>query len=324
MNIGVIGLGVMGQRMLARLAGHASLKPVIVWDADAGAIERAQRNWPGLKAANSAQALIKEPGLHSLYIATPPAAHMQLSEQAFDAGLAVLCEKPLTVDLDAALPTIARIERDKLRAGVNFSLASSTGLATLQRAFGAASHLPLGQLQSVELELAFAAWPRPWQAGAGAWLAQRGEGGFGREVLSHFVFALQRVLGPARVLASQVEYPADGVSAETGLKAELEAGGVPVRIWGRVGGPLADYNRMLWRGSRGEIELSEWFGQIRVREAGDEDWRPLGKDEDLRSAAVADQLDHWASLIEGRSNALPGFAEALATQRSIEDILRKR
>ena len=324
MKIGVIGLGVMGQRMLGRLAGHTSMKPVIVWDADAAAVERALRTWPELKAATSAQALIEEPGLHSLYIATPPVAHLDLSERAFDAGLAVLCEKPLTVDLDGALPTIERIAREKLRAGVNFSLASSTGLASLQRAFGAASHRPLGALQSVELELAFAAWPRPWQAAAGPWLAQRGEGGFAREVLSHFIFVLQRVLGPARVLASQVEYPADGIGAETGLKAELEAGGVPVRIWGRVGGPQADYNRMLWRGRQGEIELSEWFGQIRVREGNESSWRPLGKDEDLRSAAVADQLDHWVSLIEGRSNALPGFAEALATQRCIEEILRQR
>jgi predicted dehydrogenase len=320
-HIGLIGLGVMGQRMLSRLAGHPGLKPVIVWDADASAKARVKQAWPDLELADSAETLIATPGLHSLYIATPPTAHLQLSELAFDAGLAVLCEKPLAVDLDAALPTIARIERERLRAGVNFSLASSTGLATLQRAFGAASHQPLGELQSVELELSFAVWPRPWQAGAGDWLAQRGEGGFGREVLSHFVFALQRVLGQARVLASQVEYPADGIGAETGLKAELDARGVPVRIWGRVGGPLADHNRMLWRGSRGEIELSEWFGRIRVREGSDGEWRPLGEDEDLRSAAVTDQLDHWNSLIEGRSHCLPGFAEALATQRCIESIL---
>lgn len=323
LNIGLIGLGVMGQRMLARLSSHPRLRAVRVWDANAQTLTRTLQAYPSLRAAASAEALIAEPGLHSLYIATPPAAHMSLSNAAFDAGLAVFCEKPLTVDFEAARQAIARIERERQRAAVNFSLASSPGLATLQQAFGAASRQPLGPLREIELELAFAAWPRPWQAAAGAWLAERAEGGFGREVLSHFIFALQRVLGPATVLSSQVDYPADGRSAERGLKAELDCSGVPLRLWGRVGGDLADYNCMRWRAAAGEIELSEWFSQARRRLLS-EDWQSLNTSADWRSAAQLEQLDQWVALIEGRSHCLPGFAEALAAQESIEAILGGR
>lgn len=324
LNIGVIGLGVMGQRMLARLAGHARLAPRVVWDANPAALAQTLQTYPQLQAATSAAALIATPGLHSLYIATPPGPHMALSEQAFDAGLAVFCEKPLTVDFAAARQGIARIEAEGQRAAVNFALASSPGLALLQTHFGAAAHLPLGALAEVELELAFAAWPRPWQAAAGAWLGERVEGGFTREVLSHFIFVLQRVLGPAAVRASRVDYPADGRGAETALRAELHAAGVPIRITGRVGGAdagvPADHNRMLWRTGEGEIELGQWFSVIQQRRG--DGGRALGEAAQLRSTAQADQLDQWVALIEGRSHSLPGYAEALAVQETIEALLR--
>ncbi|QPF75347.1 Gfo/Idh/MocA family oxidoreductase [Roseateles sp. DAIF2] len=321
LNIGLIGLGVMGQRMLARLKDHPRLRAAWVWDANPAAIATTLAAHPHLRAADSAEALIRQPGLDSLYIATPPAAHIALSHAAFDAGLAVFCEKPLTVDFDAARDCIARIGREKQRAAVNFSLASASGLAALQRAFGAAAKLPLGALQSVQIELGFAAWPRPWQAGAGPWLAERVEGGFTREVLSHFVFVLQRVLGRAEVLESRVSYPADGRSAETALSASLRADGVPVTIEGRVGPEIEvpDRNRMHWRASDGEVELREWFGLSEQRKGGLV--QPLGESEALRGAAQADQLEQWVALIEGRSHSLPGYAEALAVQETIEALL---
>lgn len=319
LDVGVIGLGVMGQRMLARLAQHPRLRATHVWDADPASIERTLVASPQLRTAASAEALIATPGLATLYIATPPAPHMALSNLAFDAGLAVFCEKPLTVDFDAARATIARIEREGRRAAVNFSLASSPGLAALQAAWQERPQGLLGEPQEAQIELAFAAWPRPWQAGAGAWLRERTEGGFTREVLSHFVFVLQRVLGPARVLSSQPVYPADGVGAETALIARLEAGGLPVTVNARVGGEADDFNRMTLRGTAGEIELREWFGVCRRRAGAD--WEPAGEPAALRARGQVDQLTQWVAMLEGQAHGLPGFAEALAVQQTIETLL---
>jgi len=319
LSIGVVGLGVMGQRMLARLAGHARLRVTQVWDESPVVLSQVLANDPMLRAASSAEALIREPGLHGLYIATPPGPHIALSERAFDAGLPVLCEKPLTTDFAAARACIERIEQERRRAAVNYSLASSTGLAQLQLAFGAASRRPLGALRDVRIDLRFAAWPRPWQAGAGAWLSQRAEGGFTREVLSHFIFVLQRVLGPARVVRSEVVYPADGIGSELSVEAELSAAGVPVMISAGIGGERADDNRMLWRASEGEIELRDWFGVTQQRQG--ERVQSLGDAETLRMNGMTDQLGHWAAMLEGRSHSLPGFAEALAVQQTIEAIL---
>ncbi|WP_158218757.1 Gfo/Idh/MocA family protein [Roseateles aquatilis] len=319
LSIGVVGLGVMGQRMLARLAGHARLRVTRVWDENPEVLAQALTHYPLLRAAASADALIREPGLHGLYIATPPGPHIALAGKAFDAGLAVLCEKPLTTDFEAGRACIARIEKERRRAAVNYSLASSMGLASLQLAFGAASRRPLGMLKDVAIELRFAAWPRPWQSGAGAWLSQRAEGGFSREVLSHFVFVLQRVLGPAVVMRSHVVYPDDGIGSEISLDAELHAGGVPVRISAGIGGDRADDNRMLWRAAEGEIELRDWFGVTQQRQG--ERVQSLGDAETLRMNGMTDQLHHWSAMLEGHSHSLPGFGEALAVQLTIEALL---
>lgn len=74
LNIGVIGLGVMGQRMLDRIKGHPRLNACLVWDADPAAVARTLQTHPHLHATEDAAQLIASPGLHSLYIATPPAA----------------------------------------------------------------------------------------------------------------------------------------------------------------------------------------------------------------------------------------------------------
>jgi predicted dehydrogenase len=317
--VGIIGLGVMGQRMLARLAGNDQLRATHVWDADPQAVARTLQAYPELVATTDAPALIRAPGLASLYIATPPAPHLALSNLAFDAGLAVFCEKPLTVDFDAARQAIDRIAREGQRAAVNYSLASSKGLGALQAAWTERPDGALGKPLGVHIELAFSTWPRPWQSAAGPWLSERAEGGFSREVLSHFVFVLQRVLGPAVVQASRPVYPLEGPGAETALQARLEASGVPVSVQAQVGGDRLDHNRMAWRGSEGEIELRDWFGVWHRRHG--QPWGSLGDPAALRASGQADQLAQWVALIEGRPQGLPGFAEALAVQETIESLL---
>jgi len=316
-EIGIISLGVMGQRMLARMTEHARVRAVVAWDPKPLVVNAVKQRHPGLALAASPAALIAAPGLAALYIASPPGSHLAYAHQGFDAGLAVFCEKPLTVDFAEGRKAIARIEAEQRRAAVNFSLASSPGLAAMTAAIHDGS---IGAPQRVEIELAFDRWPRNWQAAAGHWLAERAEGGFAREVLSHFVFVLQRALGRATVEESGPDYPADGVSSERALTARLKAGGVPVAVEARVGGNHPDFNRMTLVESVGAIELHDWFGLRRRR--GDGDWIAEGTAQSNRQTGQTAQLDQLLAVIEGRAHTLPSFAEALAVQETIETILR--
>ena len=315
-EIGIIGLGVMGLRMLARMTEHARVRAVVAWDPNPLAVAEARQRYPSLRIAASPAELIAAPGLTGVYIASPPRSHLAYAHQGFDAGLAVFCEKPLTVDFAEGRRAIARIEAEQRRAAVNFSLASSPGLAAMTAAVRDGS---IGAPERVEIELAFDQWPRGWQAAAGRWLAERAEGGFAREVLSHFVFVLQRALGPATVEASRPDYPADGVSSERALTARLKAGGVPVAVAARVGGSQPDFNRMTLVGSAGAIELHDWFGLRRRRGGGD--WIAERTAQSNRQIGQTAQLDQLLAMTEGRAHTLPGFAEALAVQETIEAIL---
>jgi predicted dehydrogenase len=318
-QIGVISLGVMGQRMLARLVEHPRAQVLVAWDPNAAAVAEARKRYPGLRIAATPAEVIGTPALDCLYIASPPASHLAYADQAFDAGLTVFCEKPLTVDFAAGRKAIARIETESRRAAVNFSLASSPGLAAMKAAITDGS---IGEPKRIEIELAFDQWPRTWQSAAGRWLAERAEGGFSREVLSHFVFVLQRALGQATVEEAKPDYPADGVGSERALKARLIAGGVPVAIEARVGGSHPDFNRMTLMGSAGAIEIHDWMG-VRRRKA-DGDWIAEGTAHGNRQITQVGQLDQVVAMIDGRAHTLPGFAEALAVQETIEAILKGR
>lgn len=318
-EVGIISLGVMGQRMLARLAEHPQTRAIVAWDPDAAAVDEVRKRYPGLRIAATSAEVIATPALDCLYIASPPTNHLDYANQGFDAGLAVFCEKPLTVDFAAGRRVIARIEAESRRAAVNFSLATSPGLAAMQAAIRDGS---IGKPERVEIELAFNQWPRAWQATAGRWLSERAEGGFSREVLSHFVFVLQRALGHATVEQARPDYPADGVASERALKARLKAGGVPVTVEAQVGGTHPDFNRMTLVGSTGAIEIHDWVGLRRRRNDGD--WIPEGTPQSNRQASQSGQLDQMVAMIEGRAHTLPSFAEALAVQETIETLLKGR
>ena len=94
---------------------------------------------------------------------------------------------------------------------------------------------------------------------------------------------------------------------------------MPVQVQAAVAGVVDDFNRFTLQGSTGAVELRDWFG-LQQRQ-GDGPWQPQGDAAAQRLRGQADQLDQWVALIEGRPHTLPGFAEALAVQDTIEALL---
>ena len=307
-GLGILGLGVQGRRMLTRLPEHGRVRAIAAWDPDPARLEGAD-----VGIARGPEELVRTPGVDCVFIASPPALHIPQANLAFDAGKPVFCEKPLSVSAGDARAAIARIEREGRRAAVNFSLAASAGLAAL---LATVQHGEVGKLRAVEIEVAFQQWPRAWQSGAGRWLAERREGGFTREVLSHFVFALQRALGKATVEKSVACYPQDGIGAEDGLAARLLAGGVSVTVEGNVAGDAPDFNRFTLIGDAATIEFREWLATRRV---GTGSFEPVARD---GRPAYLRQLDQLVAFVEGKPHLLPGFAEAAAVQETVETMLR--
>jgi predicted dehydrogenase len=246
----------------------------------------------------------------AVYIATPPAAHADLVVAALNAGKPVFCEKPLAVGAADGLRMVEAARRTGLANAVNFALSDRAAVLEIGRALAAGE---VGQVRAVEIRVGFPVWPRAFQAHAG-WLDGQAQGGFVREVLSHFVYLTDKLLGPVRTENARVTYPAPDRS-ETTAAGLLRAGDVPVQVMGVAGvnGPEF-YEWTLWGEQRsyrltGWGTLAAWDGRqwAEVRAAG-----PPGSD--------ATRLSRFAAAMRGIPQPdLADFAAALRVQTVIED-----
>jgi predicted dehydrogenase len=318
-RFGTIGFGIMGERLLRAALAHDPRALVVAgaWDPSAAAMARLGRELPQVPALASLEALLA--ACDCVHIASPPHFHLAQLEATAAAGVAALCEKPLAVDVAAAKTTLARVRDGRARAAVNFPFTSSFAVDQLEawRTAGA-----VGSLKAVDIEVGFAAWPRPWQSAAAAWLTKRADGGFTREVVSHFVFLTLRQLGPVTLQSASTTYPA-GDGAETAIIAELRAGGVPVRLTGGVGTTTkADYNAWTLQGAAGAVRLRDWA--VAEQQAPDGAWivaEAAKSNEEMRPLVLKRQLDKLVAMTRGEAHDLATLEEALAVQEIVEAIL---
>ncbi len=320
-KLGIIGFGIMGERLLRAALEDPSgeLEVIGVWDPAEAAQERLRASLPEVACLESAETVVE--AADCVYIASPPETHLGYARAALAAGKAVFSEKPLAVNLADAAKFVEEVERDMGRAAVNFIFASSPAVDHLKDWLRAGL---IGTPQSIEIEVGFANWPRPWQMDAAGWLERRAQGGFSREVISHFLFLTQRLGGDLVLNEHRVRFP-DGDGAETGLDAQLTAGGLPVSLSGAVGRTeLAEFNHWTLTGSAGAIRLRDWA----VAEELDSDglWQPASDampNEKARPLVLRRQLAKLVKLTQGQDQDLATVAEAFAVQRIVEALLQE-
>lgn len=314
-RVGIIGLGAIGRRMLDIMPEQGRLEVVLGWDRDPGARAAAARDYPWLSVAGDAAAVTDAAGVDLVHVGVPPGAHAGYARAAIEAGKAVFCEKPLGVDLEESAGLAEFAATRGARAAVNLSLAGARGVAHLREALASGA---TGAVSGADIRLHFGTWPRAWQAGA-AWLAGRAEGGFVREVGTHFLYLAEALLGPARLVSATRLYPDDGVSAETHCLARLDCSGVPVTLAGSVGGAGPDLVEFTLWSERQSFRLTDFYRPWRSEGGA---WEPVlpGIEDPARDAYVR-QLDQLVAMLDGEAHLLPDFRAALAVQRHVEAIL---
>jgi predicted dehydrogenase len=231
----------------------------------------------------------------------------------------VFCEKPLAVDVSEAEAFVREAAARNHRGAVNFPFASSFAVDQLHAWIAAGV---VGAPQRIDIEIGFAAWPRPWQVDAASWLDARPQGGFTREVGSHFLFLARRLFGPLWLASHTVSYP-DAGKSERAITAELQAGALPVTLTGGVGiTDKPDHNIFRITGPKGCVRLRDW--SIAERLEGDA-WREAPDalpNEKMRPLVLKRQLDKVAALTRGASQDLATLSEAAEVQRVVETILQ--
>ena len=109
-HVGLLGCGRIGKVHAVNVAGHPGSRLAAVSDVHAPAAEELGEAYGA--AVRTAGEVIADPAIDAVLVATSTDTHADLIEAAVAAGKAVLCEKP--VDLDLAR---ARACRDRVKGG---------------------------------------------------------------------------------------------------------------------------------------------------------------------------------------------------------------
>lgn len=313
-KVGIIGLGIMGQRMIYNMVRHPKFELTAIWDKNLSACKKIKEAHPDVHLAQSAEELVEEASLDLIYIATPPSTHIPYIRLAMEKDKALFCEKPLAVDLEDSRKLIQDIKKQGLKNAINFPFATDPAVLTLEQHLQKGLH---GQAKMLEIRFHFSEWPRTWQKGAASWLAKREEGGFLREVFSHFAYLTERLLGDIIIEHAQVSFPKNKVDAETYIMANLSSNGIPIQMAGGVGGCAPDYNEWTLYGTERSYRLYDWQ-QLKVADKGR--WYDL-MPEVKRLEGLEGQLNELSEMLLGHSHQLPSFESGLKIQEVVESLL---
>ena len=316
-KVAIIGLGIMGRRMLQHMRIHEKFEPNYLWDPDKNACEKAIEVDTESKIMDSPEEAINAADL--VYLACPPKVREAYAIDAAQKGKALFLEKPLGIDVEHSKNFIESLKNFNVPLAVNFTQAA--GLA-LNELLHAKSNGELGEMIGVDIIVTYPKWPREWQKEAD-WLRFKAEGGMTREVISHFLFFSERVLGQLELKWAKVVYPKDDLLCETDVLARLETqDGKCVNILASVGGVQPDRQEMTIRGTKTSRRVSEFYKDFESN--GGEFLSLRNEPKDPRAVSLKAQLDHLFLNYKRMPNQLASLDEAYRVQTLIEAILEKR
>jgi predicted dehydrogenase len=298
----------MGRHLLDVALGHPDFEVTRAADLDQATIDEVREQYPDVRFSTDPADVVGSDQVDAVYVATPPATHAALVVPAFAAGQAVFCEKPLAVSAEDAEAMIGAARVAGRAAAVNFSLSDRLSTKYLAQAIADGR---VGDVVGVEVRLTFPTWPRAFQAEA-TWLAGRAQGGFVREVFSHFAYLTDRLIGPLTPVHTRLDHRGD--ASETAAYGLLHAGEVPVSLSGVVGAAGPETYEWILRGTKQSYRLTDWR-ELSVAEGNE--WQPVELIGELGSEAT--RLTLFAEAVRGRHpDDLADFEAAERVRRVVE------
>ena len=118
LNIAVIGAGRIGHVHARTIAGHPQADLALVCDPVGDAAEKLASQYDGARSAKDAEEAFADPQVDAVIIGSPTPLHIPHLLAAAKAGKAVLCEKPIALDM--ADVEAARTDLDAISTPVMF------------------------------------------------------------------------------------------------------------------------------------------------------------------------------------------------------------
>ncbi len=145
-KVGLLGAGRIGNVHAKSIAANAQSQLVAISDFVPAAAETLAAAY-GAKARSTAD-IIADPSIDAVLIATSTDTHSNLIEAATAAGKAVLCEKPVDLDLERALACQAATAPSGRPVMIGFNRRFDPNFAALKKSFDA-GEIGKGELLSI-------------------------------------------------------------------------------------------------------------------------------------------------------------------------------
>ena len=315
-SVAIIGLGIMGTRMMKHMRLHEKFSPDYLWDPNPIACANAVKHDSKSLIMKNASDAIENADL--VYLACPPSVREKYAMKTVQMGKALFLEKPFGINIQESKNFIKSLQDYDVPIAVNFTQASGVALADILKS---KNNNEMGEMLGVDIIVTYSSWPRQWQKEAD-WLRFKKEGGMTREVISHFIFFTERVIGPLKLIWAKSSYPADITLCETSIFAKLEnEEGLPVNIFASVGGMQPDRQELTIKGSKNSRKVSEFY---KDSVSSGNNFIPLREEpKDPRAVSLKAQLDNLVLKINNKPNSLATIYEAFRVQTLVEGILSK-
>ena len=118
----IVGYGYWGPNLARNIAECPELRLEALCDLDPASCAIFNRRHPDARAVSELDAVLVDPAIEAVVIATPPQTHHALAKRALEAGKHVLVEKPLATRLEDAyeLADVAAANERVLMPGHTF------------------------------------------------------------------------------------------------------------------------------------------------------------------------------------------------------------
>ena len=107
-NVAIIGLGIMGTRMLQHMRIHKEFNPNYLWDPSPIACEKAIKQDSESKIMKNADEAIEKADL--VYLACPPTVRKTYALKTVEMGKALFIEKPFGVNIQDSKNFIEKLQ----------------------------------------------------------------------------------------------------------------------------------------------------------------------------------------------------------------------
>ncbi len=309
-NIGIIGAGVVAERIINASKINPRVNIKSIYDLNLERLSEITTKY-SIEAANSQKDLLMNKDIDVVYLAVPPKYHYPIALDIFKAGKHFICEKPLANStVEAKTMSELSKESDKVFA-MNFPTMYSNTFSKLEELI---KNSFLGDLVRIEFQGYFSQWPRPWQQNK--WISTKEQGGFTREVITHYIQIIQRLFGELEDIQSFIEYPENPILSETSIIAKAKVEGIPVLINAIAGVGMKEKLNLKMFGSKGVIYLKNWR-ELWISNAD----MDMNRMEVPENNSLVELLNNVLDAIEGKPSNIVDFQEGYNTHKVIEKLL---